>query len=478
MTVVIIMAKKNNTFFCKECGYESIGWLGKCPGCGSFSSFVEAPADSTSKAVSGKAGSSVSPVYTASSYSWTASNTTLKLSECGKEIYHRHSTGSSELDRLFGGGICDGSVTLVAGEPGIGKSTLLLQLADRYDSPDSDVFYVSGEESPAQIKMRADRLGVTRDILICAQTRFETIAEEIADKHPGLVIIDSIQTLYSEQVSGTPGSVTQAREVTAGLVRIAKTNNISIILVGHITKEGSIAGPKILEHMVDTVLDFEGDSSGGYRILRVLKNRFGKSGELSFLEMSSTGLMPVPNASALLISGRPLNAAGSVLTAAIEGSTALPIEIQALVTDSCYQNPQRMTYGPDRARTNMIIAVCEKNFPMGLASKDIFVNVISGLKISDPATDLALACAIISSVRDIPAKSNTLILGEIGLSGEIRPVAGLAKRLTEAVSLGINSVLLPGAMAKDIDKNKENLASGLEFIYADNIHEAADIVFA
>jgi len=473
------MAKKNNAFFCKECGYESIGWLGKCPACGNYGTFVEAPSASASKGTSGKAGSNPSPVFTAGSYSWTASNTTLKLSECGKETYRRHSTGIAELDTLFGGGICDGSVTLVAGEPGIGKSTLLLQLADRYDSRDAEVFYVSGEESPSQIKLRADRLGVTRDILICAQTRFETIAEEIADKHPGLVIIDSIQTLYSEQVSGTPGSVTQAREVTAGLVRIAKTNNISIILVGHITKEGSIAGPKILEHMVDTVLDFEGDSSGGYRILRVLKNRFGKSGELTFFEMSSSGLLPVANSSALLISGRPLNAAGSVLTAAIEGSTALPIEIQALVTDSCYQNPQRMTYGPDRARTNMIIAVCEKNFSIGLASKDIFVNVISGLKISDPAADLALACAIISSVRDIPVKDGTLILGEIGLSGEIRPVAGLSKRLTEAMSLGITSAVLPGAMAKDIDKNKETFAkTGIDLIFADNIHEAADIVFA
>ena len=465
------MKAKNNKFFCKECGYESIGWLGKCPGCGSYSTFTEAPSEAAPK--------NPSPVFTAGTYSWTDSNKTLKLSECGKEMYSRHSTGIPELDTLFGGGICDGSVTLVAGEPGIGKSTLLLQLADKYDSSDSEVFYVSGEESPAQIKMRADRLGVSRDLLICAQTKFETIADEIASRHPKLCIIDSVQTLYSEQVSGTPGSVTQAREVTAGLVRIAKTNNISVILVGHITKEGSIAGPKILEHMVDTVLNFEGDGSGGYRILRVLKNRFGKSGELSFFEMSSNGLMPVSSSSALLISGRPLNAPGSVLTAAIEGSTALPIEIQALVTDSCYTNPQRMTYGPDRARANMIIAVCEKNFAIGLSSKDIFVNVISGLKISDPATDLALACAIISSVRNIPVKDNTLILGEIGLSGEIRPVAGLTKRLNEAAAIGITNVVLPGAMAKEVEKNKETMdASGLDFIFVDNIHEAADIVFA
>ena len=458
------MAKKT-TFFCKECGYETSGWMGKCPACGMFNTFVEAPSDKApAKAKTD------SPAFTANQYSWTDSAVTVRLSEAGKENYKRHSTGIPGLDVLFGGGITEGSVTLVAGEPGIGKSTLLMQLADKYDSQGSEVLYVSGEESPAQIKMRADRLGVTRDVLICAQTKFETIAKEISDRHPKLCIIDSIQTLYSEQITGTPGSVTQAREVTSGLVRIAKTNNISIILVGHITKEGSIAGPKILEHMVDTVLDFEGDNSGGYRILRVIKNRFGKSGELSFFEMTGEGLIPVPSSSALLVSGRPLNAPGSVLTCAIEGSCALPIEIQALVTESCYNNPQRMTYGPDRARTNMIIAVCEKNFSSGLASKDIFVNVISGLKISDPATDLALACAIISSVRNIPVKPDTLILGEIGLSGEIRPVANLSKRLTEASALGIKSVVLPGSVTVEP-------VPGLEFIFADNIHEAIDIIF-
>ena len=457
------MKSRNNKFFCKECGYETIGWLGKCPGCGSFNSFVNAPEEEAPK--------SSRPVYAAGSYSWTASDTTVRLSECGKEMYRRTSSGIPELDVLFGGGITDGSVTLVAGEPGIGKSTLLMQLADRFDSGESGVLYVSGEESPAQIKMRADRLGVTRDILICAQTKFETIAKEISDRHPKLCIIDSIQTLYSEQVTGTPGSVTQAREVTSGLVRIAKTNNISIILVGHITKEGSIAGPKILEHMVDTVLDFEGDKSGGYRILRVIKNRFGKSGELSFFEMSGKGLIPVPSSSALLVSGRPLNAPGSVLTVAVEGSLALPIEIQALVTDSCYTNPQRMTYGPDRARTNMIIAVCEKNFAAGLMNRDIFVNVISGLKISDPATDLALACAIISSVRNIPVKPDTFLLGEIGLSGEIRPVANLGKRLNEARALGIKTAVLPGSVDPED-------TMGLEVIFADNIHEAIDILFA
>ncbi|SCW55034.1 DNA repair protein RadA/Sms [Ruminococcaceae bacterium YRB3002] len=466
------MAGKNSKkFFCKECGYESLGWLGKCPGCGAFNTFVNAPEEASPK----KGGPSLKPA----SYSWTSSEVTLKLSECGKEMYNRQSSGLPEVDRLFGGGITQGSVTLVAGEPGIGKSTLLLQIADRCETGDKSILYVSGEESPAQIRMRAERLNVTRDILVCAQTKFETIAKEIEDRDPSLVIIDSIQTLYSEEISGTPGSVTQAREVTACLVRIAKTSGVSIILVGHITKEGSIAGPKILEHMVDTVLDFEGDSSGGYRILRVIKNRFGKSGELSFFEMSTAGLIPVANSSALLISGRPLNAPGSVLTAAIEGSTALPVEIQALVTDSCYNNPQRMTYGPDRQRANMIIAVCEKNFNAGLVSKDIFLNVISGLKISDPATDLAIASAIVSSVRDIPVRANTLILGEIGLSGEIRPVTGLGKRLSEVSPLGITSVVLPGAMSKEIGKNKgEYDALGMEFIFADNIYEAIDILFA
>lgn len=475
------MAKKSKGFFCKECGYESSGWMGKCPNCGQWNTFVDAPSDSP--AASSKKDNNA-PVSQAAGYSWTDSAVTLRLKDAGKVDYIRNGTGIGPLDMLFGGGITEGSVTLVAGEPGIGKSTLLLQLAENYKKP-GDIMYVSGEESPAQLGMRAERLGVKRNILICAQTRFETIAEELARTKPVLCIIDSIQTLYSETVTGTPGSVSQAREVTAGLIRIAKTNNLPIILVGHITKEGSIAGPKTLEHMVDTVLSFEGDGTGGYRILKSVKNRFGRSNELAFFEMGDKGLRPVDSNSALLIMGRPLNAPGSVLTCAREGNSALAVEIQALVSESCYPNPQRMTSGPDRNRVNMLLAVCEKVFRSGLPGKDCFVNAIGGLKITDPATDLAIVAAVLSSDRSVPVRKDSLIIGEVGLSGEIRPVSGISKRLDTAKSLGAGSVILPGSCKKEVEKyltSSQSAAGGgkmgeAEIIYADNLHEAADILF-
>ena len=476
------MAKKNTSFFCTECGTETLGWQGKSPGCGAWNTLVEAPDQGSSK--SDKNSRSDAPAFTANTFSWTDSEATVRLSEAGKLDYKRHSTGIAQLDILFGGGITEGSITLVAGEPGIGKSTILLQLADSYKTK-GDIMYVSGEESPAQIKMRSERVGVSRDLLICAHTRFETIADEMKKTMPALCIIDSIQTLYSDKVTGTPGSVSQAREVTAGLIRIAKSNNMPIILVGHITKEGSIAGPKTLEHMVDTVLSFEGDGTGAYRILRTIKNRFGKSGELAFFEMGDRGLSPVDSSKALLLFGRPLNVPGSVLTSTLEGSGAVPVEIQALVTDSCYSNPQRMTSGPDRNRVAMILAVCEKTLSLGLYTKDCFVNVIGGLKITDPAVDLAIALAVISSAEGIACRSSSLILGELGLAGEIRPVTRVVKRILDSTQPGITTVLLPGSCKATIEKA---LASGdtpdaktlssLEFIYADNLREAVDILFA
>ena len=476
------MAKKNNSFFCTECGTETIGWQGKCPGCGAWNTLVEAPDTAPSK--SDKNSRSDAPAFTANTFSWTDSDATIRLSEAGKLDYKRHSTGIAQLDTLFGGGITEGSITLVAGEPGIGKSTILLQMADSYKTK-GDIMYVSGEESPAQIKMRAERIGVKRDLLICAHTRFETIADEMKKTMPALCIIDSIQTLYSDKITGTPGSISQAREVTAGLIRIAKSNNMPIILVGHITKEGSIAGPKTLEHMVDTVLSFEGDGTGAYRILRTIKNRFGKSGELAFFEMGDRGLSPVDSSKALLLSGRPMNVPGSVLTSTLEGSGAVPVEIQALVTDSCYSNPQRMTSGPDRNRVAMILAVCEKTLSLGLYTKDCFVNVIGGLKITDPACDLAIALAVISSAEGIAARSSALILGELGLTGEIRPVTRVVKRILDSAQPGMTTVLLPGSCKATIEKvlnsgdtQDAKALSGLEFIYADNLRDAVDILFA
>ena len=465
------MAKKNVTFFCKECGYESTGWMGKCPGCGSFNTFVE----STTVTGSGKSSNtrSESPAFKASSYSWTNRNETVRLNEAGKEDYVRLSTGIEQLDVLFGGGITDGSVTLLGGEPGIGKSTILLQLANSF-AGSGDILYVSGEESPAQIKMRADRLNVSGErIIICAQTCFEVIADELSKTKPSLCIIDSIQTLYSESVNGTPGSVSQAREVTAGLIRIAKSNGLPIILVGHVTKDGAIAGPKTLEHMVDTVLYFEGDNTGAYRILRSVKNRFGRSGELAFFEMTQQGLRSVDSSNALLISGRPLEAPGSAITSAMEGARALTIEIQALAADTCYGTPQRMTSGPDRSRTSMLLAVAEQQFKLSLNTKDVFINVIGGLRITDPACDLALIVAVVSSARGIPVKPDTMILGEVGLTGELRPVSSLNLRIEEAGRLGIRNIVLPSS-CKNAVKNSGNM----EFFFLDNVSEAADVLFS
>jgi len=472
------MAKSKTVFFCKECGFETSGWMGKCPGCGSWNTLVESSTVTGSGKSSSSSGvKSDAPAYKAASYSWTSSNSTVRLKDAGKEEYTRFSTGISALDDLFGGGITNGSVTLVGGEPGIGKSTLLLQLADSFKA-DGDVLYVSGEESPAQIGMRADRLGITNDrIVICAQTSFELIAAEMQNTRPALCIIDSIQTLFSENISGTPGSVSQAREVTAGLIRIAKSNNMPIILVGHVTKEGSIAGPKTLEHMVDTVLYFEGDNTGSYRMLRSVKNRFGRSNELTFFEMRQEGLVPVDSSSALLVMGRPLNAPGSALTSTLEGGRALTVEVQALASDTCYGTPQRMTSGPDRNRTAMLLAVAEQTFKLALNTKDCFINVIGGLRITDPACDLALIAAVVSSVRRIPVRENTLILGEVGLSGELRPVSSIPQRVSDAVRIGITNVVLPSSCRAAAQQAKD-IAGEAEFIYVDNISEAADVLFS
>lgn len=479
------MAKKNVTFFCKECGFETSGWMGQCPGCKSWNTLVE----STSVTGSGKSKStndkSGAPTFQASTYSWTKSEVTVRLKDAGKEEYSRVSTGIDELDNLLGGGLTMGSITLVGGEPGIGKSTLLLQLANSYEA-DGDVLYVSGEESPAQIGMRAERLGISSDrIIICAQTGFELIADELSKTKPVLCIIDSIQTLYSDTVSGTPGSVSQAKEVTAGLIRIAKSNNLPIILVGHVTKEGSIAGPKTLEHMVDTVLYFEGDNSGSYRMLRSVKNRFGRSAELAFFEMSGSGLKAVDSASALLVSGRPLEAPGSALTSTIEGARALTIEIQALITDACYGTPQRMTYGPDKNRVSMLLAICEKMFKLSMATKDCFLNVIGGLKITDPACDLGIIAAVISSVRGIPVKSGTLLLGEVGLSGELRPISQVNKRIADCKRLGIKTIVLPSSCKGALDSESKSSSNtscdridSYEYLFVDNIAEAIDVIFS
>lgn len=485
------MAKKNNTFFCKECGFETTGWTGKCPSCGEWNTMVEAPT------VSAKSSKSSSPTRVANQFSWTNQTSTIKLSDAKEESYERKSSGIKELDALLGGGITSGAVFLIGGEPGIGKSTLLLQIANTFDSSNGTVLYVSGEESASQIASRADRLNCDKSrITVCTRTCFEEITSELDNIKPSLVIIDSIQTLYSEAITGTPGSVSQAREVTAGLVRIAKSNNLPIFLVGHITKDGNIAGPKTLEHMVDTVLYFEGENLGTYRILRSIKNRFGKSGEIAFWEMTEQGLIPVNDSHTLLISGHPVNVPGSTITATVEGTKAIAIEIQALLTPSGYGTPQRMTSGIDRNRLAMLLAVTDKFLNLNTPALDSFVNVIGGLKISDTALDLAIISSIVSSVRGVPVKENTMIIGEVGLSGEIRPVSQLYQRVLCARQIGATTLILPSSCKKSIEKIKQDInfdtsnkkiiqntnicdkILSLEFVYVDTIAEAIDVIFS
>ncbi len=481
------MAKKT-TYFCKECGFETSGWMGKCPGCGAWNSLTEAPSVP-------KSASKTASVHATDAYSWTDIEGTVKLSEAGKTNYIRHSTNLPEIDTLLGGGVTEGAVILVGGEPGVGKSTLLLQIAETYQS-DAPVLYVTGEESPDQIGSRAQRLNINNDnIYICAQTCFEKIAEELSNIKPCLCIVDSVQTLYSDNVNGTPGSVSQTREVTAGLVRLAKNNKMPVILVGHITKDGTIAGPKTIEHMVDTVLYFEGERTGSYRILRSVKNRFGKSDEVIFFEMSEHGLIPKSDISSLFIKGRPLNASGSAITAVKEGSRSIAVEIQALLNTSSYGTGQKTVNGIDRNRVSMLLAVIEKHLKISTSGADSFINVIGGLKVADTSCDLAIISAIISSVKDIPIKNNTMILGEVGLSGEIRPVTDLISRLECASSSGISCVVLPSSCRENVknyingDSNKKsskniNYSTNdcvkitvLDFIYVDNLSEAVDVLF-
>ncbi|MBO4928536.1 MAG: DNA repair protein RadA [Clostridiales bacterium] len=458
------MAKKKTQYVCRNCGYETSGWMGRCPSCQEWNTFdevKEAPSVPADAKPSLRAG-------------WIAERGISKLSEVSQEEEPRFSSGISELDRILGGGFVDGSMTLVGGDPGIGKSTLLMQVSGSA-SVKGEILYVSGEESKSQIKMRADRLGVNRDsICLCSQTSFEHISELINERRPSLCIIDSIQTLYSEEIASAPGSVSQTREVTAGLLRLAKSLNVAIVLVGHVTKDGAIAGPRIIEHMVDTVLYFEGDGSSALRMLRATKNRFGSTGELAFFEMTQRGLIGVENASAFLLSGRPHMAPGSVITSVVEGSRAVLLEIQALMSSSSYANPQRMTQGLDRGRVSMLLAVLESKCKVGIANMDAYINVVGGMRVDETACDLAVVCAVFSSFSGKPIREDTLVLGEVGLTGELRPVSDLEKRLSDCSRLGFTACVLPGASKKAA----ERLPLKLEYIYVDKLSEAIDILFS
>lgn len=436
------MAKTKSAFFCQQCGYETPKWTGKCPSCGAWNSFVEEIVQREEK-VKGEA------IWREEEHK--EKKKAHKIDDVTSEEEVRMTTPDSELNRVLGGGMVPGSVILVAGEPGIGKSTLFLQSALQWKQVTS--LYVSGEESAQQIKMRADRVGIKNsNAYLLNATDTTTIFQEVKKVRPQLLIIDSIQTLESPYVESAAGSVSQVRECAAELQRFAKATNIAVVIIGHITKEGSIAGPKVLEHMVDTVLQFEGDRHYAYRILRTLKNRFGSTSELGIYEMVTQGMRPVTNPSEILLTQHEEPLSGIAIAATMEGLRPLMIEVQALVTSAVYGTPQRTVSGMDLRRLQLLLAVLEKRGGFHFGSKDVFVNIAGGLKIEDPSIELSLVCALLSSYEDKALPSNICLVGEVGLSGEIRAVNRIDQRVAEAEKLGMDAIFIPKANMKGLDK--------------------------
>ena len=458
------MAKARDTaFFCKECGYESAKWFGQCPACREWNTASEEPVAKT-KTAKGKG----APVHIVSD----GKNEPSKLADINTKETDRMSTGIKELDRVLGGGIVAGSLVLVGGDPGIGKSTLLLQMCKNLSHMDKNVLYISGEESLKQIKMRAERIGTFTDkLLLLCETNLDIIEETMKKTMPDVVIIDSIQTMYREDVGSAPGSVSQVRESTAVLMQLAKGLGISIFIVGHVTKEGVVAGPRVLEHMVDTVLYFEGDRSAMYRILRAVKNRFGATNEMGVFEMVQSGLKEVANPSAYLLEGRSLDSSGTVTACLMEGTRPIMLEVQALVCRTSFGLPRRTSAGIDGNRVNLLIAVLEKRMGMALSSCDAYVNVTGGIKISEPALDLAVVMAIAGSFRDRVIDAHTVIFGEVGLAGEIRGVSMVQQRINEAARLGFTCCILPKISAKDI-----KIPEGMKCIPVATVKEAAGLI--
>lgn len=441
--------KQKSVFFCQECGYESSKWLGQCPACHTWNSFVE---EKVSTAQGSRAKRLASP-----DGEGRLTNRPKPLSAISTDTEDRFVTGLNELDRVLGGGIVPGSLMLIGGDPGIGKSTLLLQVCKNLCNASHKVLYVSGEESERQIALRAERIGSFSDSLeIFCETSLEFICEEIKKSKPECVVIDSIQTMCNEEISASPGSVSQVRETTGVLLRLAKENNISIFIVGHVTKEGAVAGPKVLEHIVDTVLYFEGEAKGSYRIIRSVKNRFGSTDEIGVFEMSSEGLKEVLNPSEFMLSGRPKGASGSVVACCMEGKRPIMVEIQALLCDTSFGFPRRQAMGTDYNRVNLLLAVLEKRVGLRLSNSDAYLNIAGGLKINEPALDLAIVIACASSFKNVVLDEDMVVFGEVGLSGEVRAVTGIDLRVNEAARLGFKRVVLPASQSKDI-KNPHNL---------------------
>ena len=451
------MAKgKNNVFFCQECGYESSKWVGQCPACKAWNTMVEEIVDKKSSVTHRQ----ITEVQVA------------KLNDVQSSSEKRMDTHIEELNRVLGGGIVPGSLVLVGGDPGIGKSTLLLQTCKSLSDQKIAVLYISGEESLQQIKMRADRIGIFSDemTLLC-ETNLDLIQGVIEERKPQVVVIDSIQTMFRENVNSAPGSVSQVREATSVLMRLAKEQGIAIFVVGHVTKEGTVAGSRVLEHMVDTVLYFEGDRYASYRILRAVKNRFGSTNEIGVFEMCQSGLREVPNPSEYMLDGKPKNASGSIVVCTMEGTRPLLVEIQALVCHSAFGMPRRTAAGVDYNRVNLLMAVLEKNVGVRLADQDAYINIAGGMKVSEPATDLGLVLAIISSFRNRPIAEDMICFGEVGLSGEVRSVNMVEQRIAEAHKLGFKQCILPKVCMKNIQKPDGMLLKGVE-----NVREALEIL--
>lgn len=449
------MAKSRTTaFFCKECGYESAKWSGQCPSCKAWNTFVEEP---VVKEKNVKGIVNINAKYHETAGAKKAAP--VRLSSVTAADTDRIKTDICELDRVLGGGIVEGSLVLVGGDPGIGKSTLLLQMCYNLAKNGNSVLYISGEESLGQIKLRAQRVGEASDnLMVLCETSLDTIENVLENVKPQIVVIDSIQTMYREEVGAAPGSVSQVRETTAVLMQLAKGLNISIFIVGHVTKEGVVAGPRMLEHMVDTVLYFEGDKNAAYRILRSVKNRFGSTNEIGVFEMCQEGLAEVANPSEYMLTGRPEEASGSVVVCLLEGTRPILVEIQALVCDSNFGMPRRTAAGADYNRVNLLMAVLEKRAGIHLSGSDAYVNIAGGMKVNEPAMDLGIVMALVSSFRNRPMMENTIVFGEVGLSGEVRAVSQPQIRINEAVKLGFGNCILPQVCLKNIKKtDKINL---------------------
>lgn len=447
------MAKLKTIFVCSDCGYESTKWLGKCPACNAWNTFYEEKINNTisSNNPTGK----------------TKNATPRKLKEVEGIAESRTSTGIGELDRVLGGGLVKGSLVLVGGEPGIGKSTLILQLCNQVHG-EGKVLYVSGEESAEQVKIRADRLGINNeDIMFLGETDIDIIQDAILSEKPKLVIIDSIQTMYSPEITSAAGTVSQVREITARIMRICKDNSITTIIIGHVTKDGNIAGPRVLEHMVDTVLYLEGERYFSYRILRSVKNRFGSTNELGMFEMKNEGMVEITNPSSILISEREGEPAGSIVVASMEGTRPLLIELQSLTSTSVFGIPKRTANGFDYNRLAVLIAVLEKRAGLALGGQDIYLNVVSGIKIVEPAVDLGVILACSSSFKNVSIPKDVVAIGEVGLTGEVRSVNMIEKRIKEAEKLGFKRCIIP-------ESNKKLLKDSykLDIIGVRNINEA------